>query len=103
MKITRESLAKIIEEELGEVIRPRMSITHGIPPRRDIPPVRSGELRPPDAPAAPEEPAEAPSDESRDRLWNMVNSYIKFAKKDPNVPDHIHYALNKIAQEIAKG
>ena len=103
MKLTKARLKEIVEEELGEVIRPRMDITHGIPPRRDIPPVRSGELRPPDAPAAPEEPVEAPSDESRDRLWNMVNSYIKFAKKDPNVPDHIHYALNKIAQEIAKG
>ena len=97
MKLTKARLKEIIEEELGEVIRPRMAITPGIPP------VRPGELRPPVAPAAPEEPAEAASDESRDRLWSMVNTYIKFAKKDPNVPDHIHYALNKIAQEIAKG
>jgi hypothetical protein len=97
VKLTKARLKEIIEEELGEVIRPRMDITPGIPP------VRPGELRPPVAPAAPEEPAEDPSGESRDRLWSMVNTYIKFAKADPNVPDHIHYALNKIAQEIAKG
>lgn len=98
MKLTKARLKEIIEEELGEVIRPRMS-------------VGSSGLRPPGVPAAPapepetpsEEPAPPATDPSRDRIWNMVNAYIKFAKKDSNVPDHIHYALNKIAQEIAKG
>ena len=98
MKLTKARLKEIIEEELGEVIRPRMS-------------VGSSGLRPPGVPAAAppepetpvEEPAPAPSDPSRDKLWSMVNAYIKFAKNDPNVPDHIHYALTKIAQEIAKG
>ena len=97
MKLTKARLKEIIEEELGEVIHPRISVTPGIPP------VRPGGLRPPDAPPPTEEPVGPAADESRDRLWSMVNAYIKFAKKDPNVPDHIHYALNRIAQEIAKG
>ena len=98
MKLTKARLKEIVEEELGEVIRPRMDITHGIPPRRDIPPVRPGELRPPDAPAAP-----APSRSAElDSLFKTVVATHKVAKADSSVPDHVVRSLSQIAGQVAK-
>ena len=88
MKLTKARLKEIIEEELGEVIRPKMQITPGIPP------VRSGELRSPITPA-PSQGAEL-SD-----LFNKVVTTHKVAKADPSVPEHVVSSLSQIAGQIA--
>ncbi len=88
MKLTKARLKEIIEEELGEVIRPKMQITPGIPP------VRSGELRSPITPA-PSRGAEL-SD-----LFNKVVTTHKVAKADPSVPEHVVSSLSQIAGQIA--
>ena len=94
MKITKARLKEIIEEELGEVIRPRMN-------------VGSSGLRPPGVPAAPpprtEDPPVADASALRDRLMGMVMSYYKVSKTDPKVPGHVLHAFERLAQEIAKG
>ena len=105
MKITRESLAKIIEEELGEVIRPRMSITHGIPPRRDIPPVRPGELRPHAPEMAPEQPegpamVEIPINILQD-LYGMIKAEHDVSSADNQTPDRVTKSLSRIAGTLA--
>ena len=101
MKITRESLTKIIEEELGEVIRPRMDITHGIPPRRDIPPVRPGELRPHTPEMAPEQPegpvvVEVPIETLQD-LYNMIKGEHDVSMADNQTPERVTKSLSRIA------
>ena len=88
MKLTKARLKEIVEEELGEVIRPKMQITPGIPP------VRSGELRSPITPA-PSRGAEL-SD-----LFNKVVTTHKVAKADPSVPEHVVSSLSQIAGQIA--
>ena len=88
MKLTKARLKEIIEEELGEVSRPKMQITPGIPP------VRSGELRSPITPA-PSRGAEL-SD-----LFNKVVTTHKVAKADPSVPEHVVSSLSQIAGQIA--
>jgi hypothetical protein len=92
MKITKADLKKIIEEELGEVIRPRMNLG-------------SSGLRAPGVPAAPPPEAPTPSADSvdlRGKLMGMVMSYYKVSKADPNVPSHVLRAFERLAQEIAK-
>lgn len=104
MKITRESLAKIIEEELGEVIRPH-HITHGIPPRRDIPPVRPGELRPHVPEMAPEQPegsamVEIPINILQD-LYGMIKAEHDVSGADNQTPDRVTKSLSRIAGTLA--
>ena len=95
MKITKARLKEIIEEELEEVIRPRMN-------------VGSSGLRPPGVPAAPppplpEKPPMADESDLRDKLMGMVMSYYKVSQTDPSVPRHVLHAFERLAQEIAKG
>ena len=91
MKLTKARLKEIIEEELGEVIRPRMS-------------VGSSGLRPPGVPAAPApEPATSAPSQSAELsdLFKTVVTTHKVAKADPSVPEHVVRSLNQIAGQIA--
>ena len=91
MKLTKARLKEIIEEELGEIIRPRMS-------------VGSSGLRAPGVPAAPapepETPAPSQSAELGD-LFKTVATTHKVAKADPSVPEHVVHSLSQIAGQIA--
>ena len=90
MKLTKARLKEIIEEELGEVIRPHR-ITPGIPP------IRPGELRPPVTPTAPTSSQGAGLDD----LFQTVVATHKVAKADPSVPEHVVRSLSQIANQIA--
>ena len=105
MKINRQGLTKIIEEELGEMLRPNMRITPGIPP------VRSGELRPPAAaetPApemAPEQPegpvmVEVPID-ALQGLYGMIKGEYDVSMADDQTPERVTKSLSRIAGTLA--
>ena len=105
MKINRQGLTKIIEEELGEMLRPNMRITPGIPP------VRSGELRPPAAaetPApemAPEQPdgpimVEIPIEALQD-LYGMIKGEHDVSIADNQTPERVTKSLSRIAGTLA--
>ena len=97
MKITKARLKEIISEELEEMLTPpgtpRMSTLgpSGLSPGEPSPEMETEPLPPADSSAL------------RDRLWNMVTSYIEVSGKDPSVPGHVLHAFERLAQEIAKG
>ena len=104
MKLTKAKLKEIIEEELGEVIRPHQ-ITPGIPPRRDIPPVRPGELRPHTPEMAPEQPEgpvmiEVPINTLQD-LYGMIKAEHDVSGADNQTPDRVTKSLSRIAGTLA--
>tara|TARA_R110000824_G_scaffold203929_1_gene388647 strand:- start:1108 stop:1383 length:276 start_codon:yes stop_codon:yes gene_type:complete len=91
VKITKARLKEIISEELEELLVPP-----GTP--------RIASLSPRSMPtSAPVEDPPETKEALRDRLWNMVTSYIEVSGKDPSVPGHVLHAFNRLAQEIAKG
>ena len=92
MKITRESLARIIEEELGEILRPRMNVGS------------SGLVAPPSAPA-PEGPAgpvmvQIPIDALQD-VYGMVKAEHDLSKADNQTPERVIQSLSRIAGTLA--
>ena len=96
MKITKARLKEIISEELEEMLAPpagrmRGLGSSGLPPGGPSPEMEMEPLPPADSSAL------------RDRLWNMVTSYIEVSGKDPSVPGHVLHAFERLAQEIAKG
>ena len=92
MKITRESLAKIIEEELGEILRPRMNVGS------------SGLVAPPSAPApemAPEQPegpvmVQVPIGALQD-LYGMIKGEHDVSMADNQTPERVTKSLSRIA------
>jgi hypothetical protein len=99
MNLNRESLAKIIEEELGEILRPRMSVG------------QSG-LRPPGVPVAPapemapEQPegpvmVEVPIGDLQD-LYGMIKAEYDLSKADDRTPERITKTLSAIAGALVK-
>ena len=98
MKITRENLTKIIEEELGEILRPRMN-------------VGSSGLRPPGVPAAPA-PEMAPSPPegpvmvnlpigALQDLYGMIKGEHDVSMADDQTPERVTKSLSRIAGTLA--
>ena len=86
MKITRESLARIIEEELGEMLRPRMNVGS------------SGLTGPPPAPEMPTGPVmvQVPIDALQD-VYGMVKAEHDLSKADNQTPERVIQSLSRIA------
>ena len=90
MKITRESLARIIEEELGEMLRPRMNVGS------------SGLTGPPPAPEMPAGPVmvQVPIDALQD-VYGMVKAEHDLSKADNQTPERVIQSLSRIAGTLA--
>ena len=98
MKVTRESLARIIEEELGEILRPRMNVgSSGLRPP-GVPAAPAPEM----APAQPEGPAvvEVPIDALQD-LYGMIKGEHDVSMADNQTPERVTKSLSRIAGTLA--
>ncbi len=103
MKIKIDRLREIIQEELQKETQGPLDFSKGRDPAVTQTPDLAAVPAPAETPAptsAPEEPA---SDDLRVRLSSMLESYIKVSTADPRVPQHVLYAFNRLAEEVAKG
>ena len=91
-------LRKIIQEELQKETQNPLDFSAGRDPSfpRAMPP----EPAPPTEEPAMEEPS---SGDLQSRLATMIESYISVSSADPRVPQHVIYAFNRLAEEVAKG
>ena len=90
MKITRESLARIIEEELGEILRPRMNVgSSGLTAQAPAPEMPSGPVM-----------VQVPIDALQD-VYGMVKAEHDLSKADNQTPERVIQSLSRIAGTLA--
>ena len=90
MKITRESLARIIEEELGEMLRPRMNVgSSGLTAQAPAPEMPAGPVM-----------VQVPIDALQD-VYGMVKAEHDLSKADNQTPERVIQSLSRIAGTLA--
>ena len=97
MKININRLREIIGEELQKETQGPLDFSAGRDPAVSRTPDVMTDLPPP---RAMEEPT---SGDLQARLATMIESYISVSSADPRVPQHVIYAFNRLAEEVAKG
>ena len=98
MKINRQDLTKIIEEELGEMLRPRMNVgPSGLRPP-GVPAAPAPEMAPeqPDGPVMVEVPIDALQD-----LYGMIKGEHDVSMADNQTPERVTKSLSRIAGTLA--
>ena len=107
MEMKLKRLREIIQEELQKETQSPLDFSAGRDPSfpRAMPPEPASRPMPPEPAAPTEEPAmeEPPSGDLQTRLATMIESYISVSSADPRVPQHVIYAFNRLAEEVAKG